>query len=67
MARDELLVLAPEEITQKQDLVQAPEEYNKSQEHKYERKSGDYKEGFGAGETKDRGLFDFLGKKASLI
>ena len=40
------------------------EEYNKSQEHEYERKTGDYEEGSGAGETKDRGLFDFLGKKA---
>ncbi|KAM1387790.1 hypothetical protein ACFX2I_015993 [Malus domestica] len=39
------------------------EEYNKSQEHEYERKTGDYEEGSGAGETKDRGLFDFLGKK----
>ena len=40
------------------------EEYNKSQEHEYERKTGDYEEGSGAGETNDRGLFDFLGKKA---
>lgn len=40
------------------------EEYNKkSDEHEYERKTGDYEEGSGAGETKDRGLFDFLGKK----
>lgn len=44
------------------------EEYNKSHDREYEGKAGDYEEGSGAraaegGEIKDRGLFDFLGKK----
>ncbi|KAI5353612.1 hypothetical protein L3X38_006506 [Prunus dulcis] len=44
------------------------EEYNKSQDRGYEGKTGEYEEGSGAraaecGEIKDRGLFDFLGKK----
>ncbi|GAA4669509.1 hypothetical protein GCM10023197_26020 [Gordonia humi] len=44
------------------------EEYNKSQDRGYEGKAGEYEEGSGAraaecGEIKDRGLFDFLGKK----
>lgn len=44
------------------------EEYNKSQDREYEGKAGEYEEGSGAcaaecGEVKDRGLFDFLGKK----